>query len=304
VMFDSWGSELNEDWLLEMKLAGVRLLQFAPVGLGGLSRAIAKLRRRNHRKSLIIDGKVAFTGGLNISDDYAAIEDGGRGWRDTHVRLEGPPAIELEKLFLKTWRQHLGPPLDADRYRREWVPEPKVRIIGNDFRIDRKEVRRAYELAMASARERLYLTQAYFTPPAKMIRLMTQAARRGVDVVVILAAATDVGPLLWAARGLYPKLLRAGVRVFEWEGRILHAKTAVVDSRWATIGSTNLDALSLRQNLEVNAVIEDPVFAASVEKMFQEDLYQCRQVTPQMLKERTLFDRFLSWLALQLRNWL
>ena len=110
--------------------------------------------------------------------------------------------------------------------------------------------------------------------------------------------------VLWAARGLYQRLLRAGVEVYEWEGRILHAKTAVVDTRWATIGSTNLDSLSLRQNLEVNAVFEDPAFAGAVERMFEEDLTQCRRITREWLRERPIGERFLSWFAYQLRRWL
>jgi cardiolipin synthase A/B len=305
LIFDGWGSSVSEQFLLDLALSGVRTLNFQPVRFfGRFGRVIARLKRRNHRKSLTVDGKVGFTGGLNISDDYSAIEHGGRGWRDTHVRLEGPPVIELERLFLETWRRYKGAPLEERRYAREKVPPAAVKILGNAFRADRKDIRKAYVNAMGTAQKNIYLTHAYFMPPSRIVKALMKAARGKVRVAVILAASTDVHLVLWAARGLYQRLLRAGVEVYEWEGRILHAKTAVVDGRWATVGSANLDSLSLRQNLEVNAVFEDPAFAEAVERMFVEDLAQCRRITREWLRERPIGERLLSWFAFQLRRWL
>ena len=267
-----------------------------------MGQVVARLKRRNHRKSLIVDGKVGFTGGLNISDDYAAVEDGGKGWRDTHVRIEGPAAADLERLFLETWRSYKGAALDERRYVRPRLP-PAGCGSRQRLRADRKDIRKAYVTAMVGAAEHL-LTHAYFLPPAKVVRALTRAARNKVRVAVILAASTDVNPVLWAARGLYGRLLQAGVEVYEWEGRMLHAKTAVVDTTWATVGSANLDSLSLRQNLEVNAVFEDPKFAAAVERMFEEDLTHCRRITAEWMSERPLAEQLLSWFAFQFRRWL
>ncbi len=305
LIYDGWGSSVSEQFLLELSISGIRTLNFQPVRFfGRMGKVIARLKRRNHRKALVVDGKVGFAGGLNISDDYAAIEHGGHGWRDTHVRIEGPPAADLERLFLQTWRRYRGAPLDEKRYVRAKTAQGNVRILGNAFRADRKDIRRAYVSAMGSAKKNIYLTHAYFMPPARILRALMRAARGNVRVAVILAASTDVHLVLWAARGLYKRLLRAGVEVYEWEGRILHAKTAVVDTRWATVGSANLDSLSLRQNLEVNAVFEDPTFAAAVERMFEEDLPQCRRITRQWLRDRPIGERLLSWFAFQLRRWL
>jgi cardiolipin synthase len=304
LMFDGWGSSVSDEFLLRLKLQGVRIIAFQPVRFGRLGKVIARLKRRNHRKALIVDGKVGFTGGLNISDDYAAQEDGGHAWRDTHVRLEGPVAAELERLFLETWRKYKGAPLTERLYARPPAAKGAVRILGNHFRGDRKDIRRAYVSAMQSAQRNIYLTHAYFLPPSRILKELMRAARRKVKVAVILAASTDVGLVLWAARGLYGKLLRSGIEVYEWEGRILHAKTAVVDGKWSTVGSANLDALSLRQNLEVNAVVEDVAFANAVERMFEEDLASCTRITRQMIRERRLGERLLSWVAFQLRNWL
>lgn len=306
LIFDGWGSTVSEEFLLDLALNGVRTLNFQPVSFLGprLGHIVARLKRRNHRKALIVDGKVGFTGGLNISDDYAAIEHGGQGWRDTHVRIEGPVAADLERLFLQTWRRYRGATLDDKRYEHPKSVPGAVKILGNEFRADRKDIRKAYVTAMSGAQKNIFLTHAYFMPPSKILKALMRAARGRVRVAVILAASTDVKLVLWAARGLYQRLLRAGVEVYEWEGRVLHAKTAVVDTRWSTIGSANLDSLSLRQNLEVNATFDDPVFAAAVERMFEEDLKQCRRITREWLRERPIGERLLSWFAFQLRRWL
>jgi cardiolipin synthase len=267
---------------------------------------LAKLQRRNHRKSLVVDGKVGFTGGLNISDDYAAPVDGGRGWRDTHVRIVGPTALELERLFLQTWRRHRGPRFDQEAFNRPGGAAcAGIKIVGNDFALDSKAIRRAYTEAFNRAASHIYLTHAYFLPPSRLLKALVSAARRGVRVVVILAGTTDVLMVLYAARGLYPRLLRAGVEVYEWNnGRVLHAKTAVADGMWATVGSSNLDPLSLRQNLEVNAIVLDAPFAAALERMFYEDLEQCVRVTKETVREWGLFQRLASWIAFRLRYWL
>lgn len=307
LMYDFWGSTVSEESLARLAGAGVKVKAFGPVPFTArLGRILARLLRRNHRKSLVVDGAIGFTGGLNIADDYAAVEDGGAGWRDTHVRVVGPSALELERLFLSTWRQYRGPPFDARRFDR---PAPaahaRLTIVGNDFPLDRKGIRRAYVEAFNRARSSIFLTHAYFLPPAKMLKALLLASRRGVRVAIILAATTDVKLVLFAARGLYAKLLKAGVEVYEWQsGRVLHAKTAVSDGLWATVGSSNLDPLSLRQNLEVNAMVIDAEFARALERLFLEDLRQCRRVTHETVRAWGLWTRFLSYIAFKLRHWL
>jgi cardiolipin synthase A/B len=307
LMYDGWGADVSDAYVTRLRLAGVRVLCFQPVRLfGPIGRLLGRLKRRNHRKAMIVDGRVAFTGGLNLSADYASVEDGGRGWRDTHVRIEGPAARQLQAMFLTTWRRHRGPPLDERRYKAGVDPGPDapVRFIGNEFSHDRTDIRIAYVRAFNAAKRSIRITNSYFMPPSRVLRGLMRAARRGVEVSLILAGSTDVPLVLLASRGLYGKLLRSGVKVYEWKGRVLHAKTAVVDGVWSTVGSANLDSLSLRQNLEVNAVVVDPAFAAAMERLFDEDLSHCERVTKDLLEERSLFDRFLSWLAYQVRSWL
>lgn len=307
LMYDYWGSEVSPVTLADLRAAGVKLLVFRPFRyLGSLSKALSKVSRRNHRKSLTVDGELGFTGGLNISNDYAAVIDGGAGWRDTHLRITGPDAQALERLFLITWTQNKGPRFDLQRFTRpRFAGCEKLRVVGNDFALDRKGIRRAYQEAFDRAKERICVTNAYFLPPAKLVRSLVLAARRGVKVTVILAATTDVKLVLYAARGLYPRLIKNGIHVYEWtSGKILHAKTAVVDGSWATVGSSNLDPMSLRQNLEVNAIVTEPKFGAALEQMFLEDLQQCERITLSDVKQYGLVDRLLSWFAYRLRHWL
>lgn len=306
VVYDSWGSSVGEDFLDFLRGAGVHVLAYHPIRLGGrVGQFLERHRRRDHRKVLVVDGRVGFTGGLNLADDYAAPEDGGRGWRDTHVRLEGPVAKELVHPFLITWRRAGGGPVEPGRWstavRR---PDPRVRVIGNHGHRGRRAIRQAYLRAIEGARKRVWITSAYFLPPVRILRALREAARRGVAVDVIVAGTTDVKPVLLAARALYGPLLRAGVRIHEWHGRVLHAKTAVVDGRWATVGSSNLDHLSMLVNLEVNAVFEDARFAAALEELFLEDLRSTREVTRAMWRRRLLVERFLSWVAYLFRGWL
>ena len=307
LLYDAWGSAVSEDFLDFLRSAGVRTLAYRPLRLGGrLGEFVARHRRRNHRKVLVVDGRVAFTGGLNLADDYAAPEDGGRGWRDTHVRLEGPVAKELVHPFVRIWQRAGGEGPEVGRWgsivRR---PDPRVRVIGSLGRKGRREIRGEYLRAIEESKRRVWITSAYFLPPVRILRALLDAARRGVDVKLIVGGpTTDVKPVLLASRTLYGPLLKAGVEIHEFQGRVLHAKTAVVDGRWATVGSTNLDHLSLLVNLEVNAVFDDARVATALEDLFLEDLRATHLVTPAEWKRRLPHERFLAWIAYLFRGWL
>src|SRR5437762_2818189 len=142
---------------------------------------------------ILVDDDVAFTGGLNLSNDYAAIEDGGHGWRDTHVRVEGPAALGLQRMFIETWKRHRGARLDEARYARSVEStDARVRFIGNEFRKDRKHIRTAYVKAFARATSRIRVTNSYFMPPSRVLKALMRSARHGVDVQLIIAGSTDV----------------------------------------------------------------------------------------------------------------
>lgn len=307
VMYDDWGSSLAASTVVEMRDAGIRVVAFRPFQwAGSLGRVFAHLSRRNHRKSLIIDGAIAFAGGLNISNEYAAVADGGDGWRDTHVRLCGPVATELESLFLKTWNRNRGVAhYQSHRFERARANhDSRISILSNDFASSRKDIRRAYIAAISKAQHSVLLTNAYFLPPAKIMKVLTAAARRGVRVGIILGAKTDVKLVLWAARGTYRRMLKAGIELYEFNERILHAKTGVIDGAWVTVGSSNLDALSLRKNLEVNAFIHDPALGAAMERLFAEDIAVSERMTLESVRRFGFWQRLASWVASHFRQWL
>lgn len=306
LLFDAWGSSVSDDFLLRLREAGVRVVEFRPVrhAIQNL-KLVRQLTRRNHRKSLIVDSQIAFTGGINITVDYSTREEGGEHWRDTHLELEGPAAAELQYFFLRTWRKAKGPPLDEPRYstagRR---PDPAVRVIASDMRRGRASIRDAYRYAIQRAKKSIYVTNAYFLPKLSFVRLLCDAAQRGVDVRIMVPGTTDVTAVLYATRSIYDRLLKAGVRMYEWNGRVLHAKTAVIDSHWCTVGSSNLDMQSLVFNLEVNAIVENPAFAHAMETMFAEDLQFCEEITLDRQEKRASWERAASWAAYLFRNWL
>jgi cardiolipin synthase A/B len=306
LLYDAWGSSVSDEFVNCMREAGVRVLEFRPV-LSALEnfKLIRQVVRRNHRKSLIVDSTVAFTGGINICDDYAPAEEGGPGWRDTHLELVGPAVHELEYFFLRTWRRAKGAPIDEARYGHHGRrPDPRVRVVTSDMRKGRASIRDAYRSAIRRAHKSIFITNAYFLPTIGLLRALADAARRGVDVRIMVAGTTDVTAVLLASRSIYGHLLDAGAKLFEWNGRVLHSKTAVIDGHWSTVGSSNLDQQSLHSNLEANAIIEDAQFAEAVEAMFFEDLAHCEEITAEGWKKRRPWERAASWAAYLFKEWL
>ncbi|MEO7328027.1 MAG: cardiolipin synthase ClsB [Minicystis sp.] len=302
--YDAWGSSVSSAMLSMLRAAGVRTLAFHPLALAGRMRAfVGRMTRRNHKKTLVVDSEIGFTGGINICDDYMPLE--GLGWRDTHLRLEGPAVGELERFFLHSWRRGGGEPvnpaLHGSSARRV---DPAVRVLTSDQHRGRMSIREAYRRAITQAKTQILVTNAYFLPEIRLLRALIAAARRGVDVRVMVPGTTDVPTVLYASRSIYDFLLDAGVRVFEWKGRVLHAKTAVIDGRWSTVGSSNLDQQSLRNNLEINVMIDDKGFAAALTAMFNEDLDHCDEIVHARWRERPPWSRALSWGAYLFRRWL
>ncbi len=293
-IFDGWGSlTLTDAYVGRLSAAGVKLLCFRPVRPWANRWPWTK---RNHRKSVVVDGRVALVGGMNISNDYAAVADGGRNWRDTAVRISGPAVAQLDASFREVWERNDRRPLVATSgvasYRADGV---EVRFVGNEGRRDRAAIRRAYLRAIIGARRSVRIMNAYFTPDRLLIRALRKAARRGVLVELIVAGATDVELVLHASRGLYGRLLRDGVRIYEWHERILHAKTAVVDGVWATIGSANLNHRTYLLDLEVNAIVRGEEFCAEMDAQFDRDQGRCHRVDLVEWGQRPPARRLIEW---------
>jgi cardiolipin synthase len=287
VIRDSVGSLLTPKAFFDrMREAGINVLEFNPVNpLAGNRKAWA-LNNRDHRRQLVVDGRVAFTGGVNISATYSSAPGGKRsrkpgeprhprdGWRDTHVRVEGPVVAEFQKLFMETWSRQKGEPLAPRDYFPRLPPAGRqiVRVIGSTPEDPRSQIFRTLISAIAHAESTVYLTVAYFAPDPQFLSALAAAARRGVDVRLVLPSYTDSSPIFHLGRSHYTELLRAGVRIYERHGALMHAKTACIDGVWSTVGSSNLDWRSFLHNDEINAVILGRGFARQMESMFAEDL--------------------------------
>lgn len=315
VMYDSIGSQLSSSRFFEqMKAAGIELVEFHPVNplTGGNP---MDLNVRDHRKLLIVDGEVAFTGGINIDRNYASSSVLRRrrtitpvGWRDTHIEVRGPAVAGFQRLFLKNWEEGGGQP-DA-RVERFF---PKVTVhgtnlvrvlsaIGGDETVS--PIRIAYGYAMEAAASRIWITQSYFGPDPDFLKTMVEAAARGVDVRIIVTGFSDAPMLLHISRSCYGDLLRGGVKIYESSQIMLHAKTAVIDGIWSTVGSSNLDYRSFIHNYEVNAVVVGEDFGTAMEALFRSDMALSRQVTLEAWEHRPWRDRIKEILSRLGQYWL
>lgn len=313
ILYDSIGSlQTPKAFFDRMRSAGIKLIEFNPVN--PLKRMSAwRLNNRDHRKILVVDGKIAFTGGVNITENYSRsslFRSGGRsvgepGWRDTHIQIEGPAVAAMQLLFLDAWAsQREGEVPD-----REYFPplpdvgDKLVRVLGSQPEGD-FPIYKAYVLAMQEARQSIHLTAAYFAPDVQMLDALKAAARRGVDVKVIFPSISDAGLVFQAGRSFYTELLEAGIQIYQLKASVLHAKTGVVDGNWSTVGSSNLDVRSFLHNSEVNLVILGTDFGTTMESAFQEDLKNSLPVNKEEWAERPFSEHVKEWAARNFEYWL
>jgi cardiolipin synthase len=290
---------------------GVAVLEFNPVNPLARGRGW-QVNHRDHRKLLVVDGRIAFVGGVNISSVYSGGSSSRRGagrrppWRDTHLQLEGPVVAEFQKLFLETWEKQKGKPLAP----RNSFPPPAsrgkevVRAIGSSPDQDHSLIYATLISAIESAETSVNLTNAYFVPDPGLLATLKAAAQRGAEVKLILPGASDSWLVFHAGRSYYAELLAAGVKIYERRGAMLHAKTAVIDGVWSTVGSTNLDWRSFLHNDEVNAVVLGQDFGAQMQAMFDADLAASQLVTQQRWHARPLQDRLKERAARIWEYWL
>ena len=314
-----------------LKKHGVRVLEFNPVNPLAARKTWA-LNQRDHRKLLIIDGRIAFLGGINISSVYSGGSFGSANkgaakraaanappannpndaekvdlqWRDTDLQLRGPVVAEFQKLFLETWEKQHGRPLAEKNYfpQLEIVGNQVVRAIGSAPDDPFSLIYATLISAINNAEISVHLTNAYFAPDPQLISALKSAARRGVDVKLILPSQTDSWLVFHAGRRYYARLLRAGVKIYQRRGVILHSKTALIDGVWATVGSTNLDWRSFLHNQEVNAVVLGPEFGTQVKAMFEKDLAESDEITRAEWRRRGLILRVKEIFSQTWEYWL
>jgi cardiolipin synthase len=313
IIYDSVGSiTTSESFFQRLRDGGIQVVEFNPVS--PLKAPLSWfLMQPDHRKILIVDGNVAILGGINISKVYSGKLSGRKKvkgeplpWRDTDIQIEGPAVTEAQKLFMDTWSKQDGPKLS----KRNYYPKIKeygnalVRVVGSTPGSDNRITFIAYVAAITFAEKSIHLTNAYFVPDKQILKAFTDAARRGVDVKILLPSTTDFQMVLNAARHNYSELLKAGVKIYERRNVVMHAKTAVIDGVWSTVGSTNLDSLSLLSNDEVNAVILNHEFAVEMERMFADDLAQSDQIQCDKWVERPLLQKIKESIAHLFSRWL
>ncbi len=313
IIYDSVGSITTpESFFKRLRDGGIQVVEFNPKSPFKAPGSWF-LVRQDHRKILIVDGKVAIIGGINISSVYSSsfsrkkqVEGQPLAWRDTDLQIEGPAVAEVQKLFLETWTSQKGPTLAGHNYLPDLRESGKalVSIVGSTPGKDNRITFIAYAAAITYAENSIHLTNAYFIPDDQILDAFKDAARRGVDVKIILPSTTDSSLVLSAARYNYSELLKAGVKIYERRTVLLHAKTAVIDGVWSTVGSTNLDYWSLLSNDEVNAVVLNREFAVEMERMFVSDLAQSDQILMDKWKKRPLSQKMKEAAAHLFARWL
>jgi len=294
--------------------SGIDVLEFNPVNPLE-ARKGWEVNQRDHRKLLIIDGRTAFLGGINISAVYSGgsfsrgsghRSDDTPAWRDTDLQVSGPVVAEFQKLFIETWEGQEGPPLKAKNYfpKLKKAGREVVRAIGSTPDESFSLIYATLLSAIGSAETSVYITNAYFVPDPQLLAALEAAAGRGVDVTLILPSATDSWLVFHAGRRNYERLLRAGVKIYERHGALLHSKTALIDGVWATVGSTNLDWRSFLHNHELNAVVLGQEFGEQVRAMFEQDLAESDAVLLEEWEHRPLQLRVKELYAGAWEYWL
>lgn len=296
LLLDAIGSaSFGEENRRTLERAGAHVVFFQPLELARLPR----LHLRTHRKVLIVDGSVAFTGGICIDDAWQGNADRPDHWRDTQVRVAGPVVRHMQTAFLRSWFESTGELL-TERALFPRLPETGdmlCQLVDVSPSSPVHTARLLFLVAIDGAERSLDITNSYFVPDHAILRALEKAARRGVRVRLLLPGPrTDAGAVRWAGRTYYGRLLEAGVEIHEYMPARLHAKTFVVDSRWASVGSTNLDRRSLAWNYESNLNVFDAGFVAAMEAMFARDLARARQLSLAQWKARPLHERFREWL--------
>ena len=316
VLYDSVGSmETPKAFFDELRGQGIEVREFRPMNPVKNPR-IWDIQNRDHRKIIAVDGKIGFTGGINIDSTYSSastsrpgpkrgMED---GWRDTHIRIQGPAVKQLQTLFFESWasageRVHMTG-------EQNYFPQPRaagdmlVTIVANDSESNDRSLYGTYIAAFTHAQKRLWITHAYFAPNEELLKAMEDAAQRGVDVRLIVPAFTDSKIVLNATQATYTRLLKAGVRVYELQDALLHAKSVVVDGTLSIVGSANLDMRSFVHNDEANAIVVSRDFGQRMERVFEKDQRASRPVDLKRWEKRSMWRRVKEFTVRLFGYWL
>lgn len=324
LIYDSLGCLATPKSFFEtLQQAGIRVYEFNPVN--PVKGKILEVNNRDHRKLLIVDGTIGFSGGINISNVYAEGSGSSHwfrssrsnnpsvksGWRDTQIEVRGPAVAAMQTIFFDTWnRQPEDGRKPLGNLKPDYFPpipvagDKMLRVIASSGGDTENGIYVDLLSALQQAQSSIHLTMAYFSPDDQTIDILKQAAGRGVDVVLVLPGFSDFWPVLEAGRSHYSELLQAGVIIFERHDALMHAKTAVVDGVWSTVGSANMDMRSFLHNNEVNIIVLGDGFGAGMEAMFAQDIAKSEPITLQQWRRRGLGSRIKQWFSRAWSYWL
>jgi len=296
VLVDGTGSKFSGPLLARMRKAGVDARVFHPIRLWSLY----KIARRTHRKILVVDGTVSFTGGFCIADQWLGDARNPQEWRDMMAQATGPVSAQMQAIFSEDWTYTTGEILAGDKFYPRIAPAGE--IAAQAIKVSRGDssslAAMLYYVAIQSARKSIHIQNAYFVPSRQIREALIQAARRGVDVRIMVPGRHMDQPLVrMASRRHYGELLTAGVRIFEYNRTMMHNKDAVIDGIFSTIGSINFDARSTRENAEASLAFYDRDFGARLEAVFAEDQKHCREITYESWKRRGAEQRLAELIS-------
>jgi cardiolipin synthase len=298
-LVDAFGSQhLSKKYLKAMRDAGVEVAKLRPLRWSTLSNAST----RSHVRVVVVDGHIAYTGGFGIADYWLGDGHHDEQWRESNVRFDGPAVMELQAAFAAAWAEATGELLTGPLFfpRSGFQPSGPMHaaLMFTSPTTGSTSAERFLALTITGSRRRLYITNSYFVPDDDFRRLLKRAAARGVDVrILTVGNKTDVKTTWYAGRHHYEELLRAGIRVYEYQPTMLHSKTIVVDGLWSTIGSMNFDNRSMAFNNESNLVVLDSVFGAKMDSVFLDDLRYAREMKLEVFSKRGAWQRFVETVA-------
>lgn len=299
VILDAFGaSPIEEDWVKSLRAAGVDFQWLRPLHWYSLDKA----GNRSHVRVVVVDGRVGYTGGFGIADKWQGNGLQVDQWRDTNARFEGPVVMQLQAAFMSAWAEATGELLTGDlffpRSAFDSIGPATAGLLYSTPSIGSTDAERFLALSISSARKTLYVTNSYFVPDDDFRRMLTDAAKRGVDVRVLTAGdQTDVKTTTYAARARYEELLKGGVRIYEYQPVVMHAKTFVVDGLWSSIGTLNFDNRSLALNNESNLVMLDAPLGNAMTAMFFSDLEHSVEIKLETFAHRPFNERMMEWSA-------
>jgi len=295
VLLDAIGSsKMDEDLIRDMDDAGVTFAYFRPLK----PYAVRRLNNRTHRKLLVADGLVGMIGGVGIADEWTGDAQDPDHWRDTHVRVRGPVVRGLQGAFAENWLEATGDVLVGPGYLPDLAPRPDgmaMQVVRSSASVGDTNVEALFYLAIACARTSLYMTTAYFAPRPAFVEALSAAAGRGVDVRLLVPGPNiDKDYVRQAGRAVYEQLLDAGVRIYEYQPTMLHAKTLTIDRAWSTVGSVNFDNRSFQLQEECTLCVHSSTFAAALDEHFERDLARSREIDLARWTDRPLRARVVE----------